>query len=51
MQSMTSKTMPPPGGVAIANDEFTIALIPRVISEKSPTMRPPTAAVERKNPV
>jgi hypothetical protein len=37
------KNRPLSGGVGIANDEFTIALIPRVISEKSPTMRPPTA--------
>ncbi|MFN9507602.1 MAG: hypothetical protein ACK6AO_01195 [Planctomycetota bacterium] len=50
---MPSETRPPPGGVAGAALEVTVALIPRddfgeiihtaVISEKSPTLRPPAA--------
>jgi hypothetical protein len=50
---MPSKTQPPPGGVAGAAYEVTVALIPRddfgeiihtaVISEKSPTLSSPAA--------
>jgi hypothetical protein len=50
---MPSETRPPPGGVVGAALEVTVTLIPRddfgeiiytaVISEKSPTLRPPAA--------